>query len=73
MSKPQSPDGMQAVFDCTEYFVSHVWRRQWDFWRRTGTWPIVWGPDPTASYGCEIPKHLREQWSAEEKAEKEKA
>ena len=49
-----------------------LWRRQWGFWRRTGTWPIVWGCDPTASYGCEIPKELIDQWTAEE-AEKEKA
>jgi hypothetical protein len=40
-------------------------RRMFDWWKRTGEWPIVWGPDPTASYGCEIPKELIERWSAE--------
>jgi hypothetical protein len=42
-----------------------LWRRQWDWWKRTGEWPNVWGPPPTASYGCEIPKELIERWSAE--------
>ena len=42
-----------------------LWRRQWDWWRRTGEWPGVWGASPDASHGCEIPKELIERWSAE--------
>jgi hypothetical protein len=41
-----------------------IWRRQWDWWKKTGEWPGVWGPGPDIS-GCEIPKELIERWSAE--------
>jgi hypothetical protein len=41
------------------------WRKMWDWWKRSGDWPIVWGPDPTCLAGCEIPKELIERWSAE--------
>jgi hypothetical protein len=48
------------------------WRIMWDYWvRNPSGWPIVWGPDPTSSYGCEIPKHLIEKWAAEAKAAKD--
>jgi hypothetical protein len=45
------------------------WRRMFDFWKRTETWPIVWGPPPNSLHGCEIPKELIAKWTAEKAAE----
>jgi uncharacterized protein YdaU (DUF1376 family) len=41
-----------------------VWRRKYQCWVRTKSWPATWGPPPDSA-GCEIPDELISRWSDE--------